>query len=191
MRNSADETRSAILKAAHSAFFHYGYSRVWMTEIAATAGITKRTLYRHFESKDALLGAMLEQQSGLSTETFARSVDVPAASAPDLVARIFSDLYDWAQKDGWSGPGITRLAMELGDLPGHPAMRFAARHKALLEALLSERLSSFGVAEPKRHAREIWLLLEGAMILALVHRDGDYIRAAAAAAGSLLQRGNS
>jgi hypothetical protein len=114
-------------------------------------------------------------------------VDHPAATARDLVAQIFSDLGKWASKEGWTGPGITRLAMELGDLPGHPAMQFAARHKASVESLLSDRLGEFGVADPRRLAKEIWLLLEGSMMLTLIHRDTEYIRAAAAAAEVLLE----
>ena len=186
MRRNAAETRSNILKAAHVAFFRHGYSRVWMTEIAATAGVTKRTLYQHFESKDALLEAMLDEQADLSAGTFGHSVDRAAEDAAGLVAGIFADLHRWADSDGWTGPGITRLAMELGDLPGHPAMRFAARHKASLEALLAARLAGSGVTRPEALAREIWVVLEGAMVLALVHRDTSYIRSAAKAAARLL-----
>ncbi|MCG6885460.1 MAG: hypothetical protein LJE62_17050 [Silicimonas sp.] len=68
--------------------------------------------------------------------------------------------------------------MELGDLPGHPAMRFAARHKASLEELLAKRLKALGVDCPDALSREIWLVLEGAMALALIHGDPEYIRAA-------------
>jgi AcrR family transcriptional regulator len=71
-----------------------------MTYIAAVAGVTKRTLYHHFDSKDTLLEAMLEKQGDLSAGTLARSVDRPAASAPELVAGIFDDLHRWADQDG-------------------------------------------------------------------------------------------
>lgn len=186
MRHRGEETRTAILTAAHVAFYRNGYTRVGMSEIAAAAGVTKRTLYHHFDSKDSLLEAMLERQTALSAETFRLAVDRPAGDAAEMVARIFDDLFDWAGQDRWTGPGITRLAMELGDLPGHPAMRFAARHKASIEALFAERLRSFDVADPDRLARAIWLLVEGAMMLTLIHKDREYVRAGAAAAAMLL-----
>lgn len=186
MRHGAAKTRSAILNAAHVAFFRHGYSRVWMTDIAKAAGVTKRTLYKYFDSKDALLAAMLEEQAALSAETFARSIDFPAESAEDLVATIFEQSRIWSESKGWTGPGITRLAMELGDLPGHPAMQFASRHKAQMERRLAQRLEALGLLDAEAYARKIWLLLEGAMMLALIHKDRDYFRTAASAANSLV-----
>ena len=188
MPRDASKTRAAILIAAHVAFFRKGYTRVWMTDIARTAGITKRTLYQHFESKDALLEAMLAGQSELSAETFARSIQRPASSVEELVSGIFGDLFNWAASDSYTGPGFTRLAMELGDLPGHPAMRFAAQHKTTLESLLSSRLSEFGLTGHEALAREIWIVMEGAMMLALVHGDPAYVVAAKGTALRLLSR---
>ena len=186
MQRRATKTRSRILNAAHTAFFRHGYSRVWMTDIARTAGVTKRTLYTHFDSKDGLLEAMLEEQAALSAETFAKVIGFPADSAEDLVAAVFDASRVWAEGKDWTGPGITRLAMELGDLPGHPAMRFASRHKAQMERLLAERLDTFKIADSKARARQIWLLLEGAMMLSLIHKDVGYFHSAARAANTVL-----
>jgi len=44
-----------ILKRASELFFSYGYSRVSTQEIAARAGISKKTLYQHFPSKKDIL----------------------------------------------------------------------------------------------------------------------------------------
>ena len=53
--------RMALLAAAAEAFAHAGYAATSMDEIAATAGITKLIVYRHFESKEVLYRAVLEQ----------------------------------------------------------------------------------------------------------------------------------
>ncbi|TIT25823.1 MAG: helix-turn-helix transcriptional regulator, partial [Mesorhizobium sp.] len=62
MPRSSDQTRPAILQAAYKLFRRRGFFRVGMDEIAVAAGVTKKTLYYHFDSKDALLTAVLASQ---------------------------------------------------------------------------------------------------------------------------------
>ena len=68
MRRSRDETHRRILDAAYGLFWRQGFLRVSMDDIAARAGITKRTLYQHFRSKDDLMAAALAQSSELAIE---------------------------------------------------------------------------------------------------------------------------
>jgi len=76
--------------------------------------------------------------------------------------------------------------VELADLPGHPARALARRHKAATEAWLARRLTRARIAKPKKGARELMLLMEGAMVLMIVHGDRRYIDAAEQAAMKLL-----
>jgi AcrR family transcriptional regulator len=64
------ERRLALLHAAASAFAHGGYAATSMEEIAATAGVTKLIVYRHFRSKEALYRAVLEQVFDRQVELF-------------------------------------------------------------------------------------------------------------------------
>ena len=66
MPRSAAITRKRILDAAYTNSVGRGYARVGVDAIAVAAKITKRTLYYHFESKDALLAAVLERQPELA-----------------------------------------------------------------------------------------------------------------------------
>ena len=51
------EIRRRILLEVRGLFFRYGFSRVTMDEIAESLGMSKKTLYRHFPSKEDLLAA--------------------------------------------------------------------------------------------------------------------------------------
>ena len=186
MPRSAAITRGGILDAAYVLFRRKGYTRVSMDEIAAAARVTKRTLYYHFESKDALLAAMLEAQHDLALAAFKTFADRLGGSPNAIVEALFRELAVWADRPRWAGSGFTRLVIELADLRGHPARTIARRHKALLEAHMVELLAKAGIRAARQRAREIWLLSEGAISLMLVHGDRSYAAAAAQAAKRLI-----
>ena len=190
-RNPA-ATRARILSAAYALFYRTGFQRTSLDDIAAKAGVTKRTLYYHVRSKDELVGAMLDHQHAFVLEQMARWIgDEP--DARKLVGRLFDSLARWAErglagKERWTGGGFTRMALELADLPGHPARLATRRHKAVLEAELARRLAECGVTRAREIAAQIQMLLEGAMVLILIHGDVGYARLAAAAARRLVVR---
>jgi AcrR family transcriptional regulator len=172
--DEAAGTRQRILTAAYTLFYRHGFVRVALEAIAAEAGVTKRTLYYHFRSKDDLLAAALELHSGLALarirEWAARWPAEPAA----MVDALFAELARWAGGPRFEGAGYTRLVMELADLPGHPARAVAHRLKATVESWLAGELAARGVDASSEAARRIQLLLEGAMVMMLIHADARY-----------------
>jgi AcrR family transcriptional regulator len=196
-RNPA-ATRARIYAAAYALFYRKGFQRTSLDEIAAKAGVTKRTLYYHVRSKDELAGAMLEHQHAFVLDQLGRWVGPPGPKigAPALVGRLFDSVAHWvraeaAAKRHWTGSGFTRIAMELADLPGHPARVATRRHKAELEAELARRLAACGAARARDLAAQVQILLEGAMALTLIHGDVRYARLAGAAARRLVVRRRS
>lgn len=189
MPRSPEATRQRILHAAYRLFSRLGYRRVSMDEIAASAKVTKKTLYYHFQSKDALLAAVMETQSELALAAFRSFGDRLKGSPIEIVESLFADLKVWSETPRWSGSGFTRVVIELADLPGHPARKIARRHKAAMQSHFTELLANAGVVSSAETAREIWLLSEGAISLILVHGDRGYAAAAAQAARKLLEAG--
>jgi TetR/AcrR family transcriptional repressor of mexJK operon len=90
-----DPKRLAILSGATRMFLAHGYRNVSMEKIAQAAPVSKATLYNHFDSKNALLAAVISElcESLLQTMTQAtiESDDVEnnltqiATSAVDLI----------------------------------------------------------------------------------------------------------
>jgi len=66
--------REAILHAAAEVFAHAGYAATSVDDIAAAAGITKLIVYRHFEAKETLYRAVLEQVFERQVELFLANV---------------------------------------------------------------------------------------------------------------------
>ena len=68
-RNSA-VTCKKILNAAYRLLYRRGFARVSMDDIAEAAGVTKRSIYYHFKSKDDLVRAVLEEQQAQALAMF-------------------------------------------------------------------------------------------------------------------------
>jgi hypothetical protein len=112
-----------------------------------------------------------------------------AGSAHKLVDQLFDSVARWgasAGKGRWTGSGFTRMAMELADLPGHPARVATRKHKSAVQAELARRLAACGARNAEDAAAQLQMLLEGAMVLMLIHGDPRYARLAAVAARRLV-----
>jgi AcrR family transcriptional regulator len=189
MRRKQDQVRQRIVEAAYESFWRSGFRRTSVDTVAARAGLTKRTVYAYFRSKDDLLAAVLSHYREMAA---ARLKHIEAQLPLDrdaMIDSLFSQLAGWASTTPrWSGSGLTRLVVELAELPGHPARAIAKKAKAMTETWLAERLAKARVSEPAIRAREIMLLMEGSMALMLIHGDRSYIDAAARAAKQLIRR---
>jgi AcrR family transcriptional regulator len=185
-RTSAERTRRQILDAAYESFYQRGFARSSVDEIAAMAKVTKRTLYNHFESKDSLLAAVLEMQRELSPSRVQKYQERYSGNAERFVSVLFEEFRTWSEKPRWTGSGITRLALELADLPGHPARLVARRHKSEMQDWLAGMLQKAGTSHASAKARELQLLVEGAGVMMLISGDRSYANTAATLAKRLL-----
>ncbi len=181
-------TRLRIIDAAYEQFYKEGFARSGVDAIARTANVTKRTLYYHFDSKDALLTAVLDPQHTLIFTRIQRWACRSSAGPAKTIQNLFRELATWAERPGWKGSGFTRMAMELADLPGHPARAVASQHKAAVESWLAgpvcrKRYSQSGVSLHNK----MMLLIEGCHSLILIHGDTSYAKAAYAAARLLIK----
>jgi AcrR family transcriptional regulator len=191
MARSSEPTRQRVLEAAYELFYRHGFSRVGVDQIAEQAGITKRTLYNHFESKDTLVAAVLDHQHLHALAQIQGWGVRSAENSSEFLASIFQELGKWASRPRWLGSGFTRLTMELADLPGHPARRAAHLHKTEVENWLAQELDTLGAEDPKELARQTMLLIEGCLSLILIHGDRSYAAAAKRAACELTICGSS
>lgn len=182
-----ESTREKILNAAYSLFRKEGFTRVSMDAIAERAGVTKRTVYYHFKSKDDIAADVLTDQNGFLLRQFQEWAGSAQQTPIQIVRNLFARLYDWADSETYLGSGFTRIATELADRPGHPARKAGSFHKKQVEQWLAGQLLEAGYTNAEGGARSCVMLIEGSMILALIHRDPAYIQAAGQAASALME----
>lgn len=179
-------TRARILKAAETLFYAEGIRAVSMDRLAEAAGVTKKTLYYHFRSKDDLTEAYLLARDQPNLLAFARWYDRAEGAAGDKVAALFTGLARQAGKKSWRGCGFLRTVAELASMPGHPAVKAGAAHKKRFEGWLGEKMTEAGAADSGMLARQLVLLMEGVFSTLLFHRDPAYAEAAGQAARALV-----
>src|SRR5579864_7616042 len=186
MSTDAEQTRERIIAAAARLFYNEGIRAASVDAIAEKAGITKKTLYYHFRSKDELVAAYLASRDQPTLDLYARWFDETPGSAADKIRGLFAEFARSADTMKWKGCGFQRTAAELASTPGHPALKAGASHKKRFEAWLADALAREGIGTAKTLARSIVVLLDGAAAVMLVHRDPAYVEAAGAVAASLV-----
>jgi len=187
MVTPATPTRERILIAASKLFYAEGIRAVSVDAVAEKAGLTKRTLYYHFRSKDDLVAAYLTARDQPNMVLFRRWFDEARGPLSARVQAIFRQLARNAGHPKWRGCGFLRTSAELANLPGHPAIKIGAAHKKKFEAWLREAFEQAGIANAAQLARQILLLLDGSFAVVQLHRDPSYMESAGEAAASLVE----
>lgn len=157
-----------------------------MDAVAEKAGVTKRTLYYHFQSKDDLVAAYLDARDQPNLTLFKRWFSEAEGDLPAKIQAIFQNLARSARHPKWKGCGFLRTSAELANMPGHPAMKIGAAHKKKFEDWLRETFEAGGITDSVPLARQIVLLLDGSFAVVLLHRDPSYIETAGEAAATLV-----
>lgn len=184
---TAPNTRERIVSAASKLFYAEGIRAVGVDAVAEAAGVTKRTLYYHFKSKDDLIAAYLEGRDQSNLKLFQKWFSEAEGGVASRVEGIFFNLARAARHPKWKGCGFLRTSAELASMPGHPAIRIGAAHKKKFEDWLRQAFEAEGIVEAEELARQVLLLLDGSFAVVLLHRDPSYMETAGAAAASLVK----
>jgi AcrR family transcriptional regulator len=168
--------RERILTAARELFYRHGIHAVGVDGIAEAAGTNKMTLYRHFESKDALVVECLRRL----TAEFDVSWDAIAADhAGDPKGQLLAWLKhigEWKLSAADRGCGLANAAVELSD-PNHPARRYIDEQKTKHREKLLRLCCDARLRDPNLLADKVFLMCEGARVsLQSVGADGPACR---------------
>ncbi len=176
-----DGARDRILDAADALFYSQGIHRTGIDEIIATAGVAKASLYKHFESKDALIAAYVARRDEEWREAFERRLREGDHTPRERLLRVFDLLGEWFRTRAFRGCAFINASVELADArhAGHVA---AVRNKRALRAMLTDLARQARLAHPERVADQLAMLADGAIVTAAMERDaGAAARARAVA----------
>ena len=174
-----------LLDAASDLFYREGIHAVGVDTIAAAAGVTKKTLYDRFGSKEALAVAYLRGRDARWREHLERELaGVPAGSA-DRILAVFEISGRWAVDTGDKGCSAINARAEMDD-PAHPVAAEATRQKKWMRDVFEQLCRDAAIADAARVANTMMLLYEGALVTTGMHTFDQPFSAARAAAAAIL-----
>jgi AcrR family transcriptional regulator len=182
----APDTRRKIVMAAESLYYRHGVRAVSVDAIALRAGVTKKTVYYHFRSKDDIVASYLAARNQPNLQALKDWFGAGGATLECRLSAMFEGLMNAARHPRWRGCAFLRTAYELASMPGHPAFKAGAAHKKAFEDWLAAQLVAEGQNDAPEYARQISLLIDGAFSAAMIHRDAGYFRSAGLAAVALM-----
>ena len=166
-----------ILETADRLFYLRGIRAVGVDTVAAEIGISKRTLYNHFPSKDALIAAYLARR-------FRQVAPSDKPPAEQILATFDSLERRFASKDFRGCPFVNAVA-ELG-AEDQAVRKIAIAFKEGRRVWFRDLLVQLGVTDAEGIATQLQLLVDGAIAINLVRNDPSVARAAQDAARVLL-----
>lgn len=169
--------KERILETADRLFYLQGIRAVGVDTIAAEIGISKRTLYNHFPSKDALISAYLARRF-----VSPRPSEKPAAE--QILATFDSLERRFSARDFRGCPFVNAVA-ELGS-EDKSVRKIAVAFKESRRLWFRDLLVQLDVADAEGLATQLTLLVDGSIAQDLVRGDPAMARAAKLAATVLL-----
>ncbi len=155
-----------IAEVAAGLFYREGLHAVGVDRVADTAGLTKRTIYRHYRSKDELIAASLRHAP--------RAVFPTAGDPLERIAGAFDSLEAYLTGTQYRGCPYIIFSAELTE-PDHPARKLIEKLLVKRRAWFRDRAAEAGLVNPEEVAEELDVLFDGA--LASGAKRGDLVAA--------------
>jgi AcrR family transcriptional regulator len=182
------EARQRILETADRLFYQEGIRAVGIDRVIAEAGAAKMSLYKHFPSKDDLILAVLKYREEGALGFFRSAMKRHGKKAKDPLRAFFAALKDFVESPGFRGCPFQNAAVELAD-PAHPGSEFVRGHKQrfseFLRGLVEQSVGKAGA----KVAPAVTILVEGAIITAVIQGNPNAADVARDAALKLVGEG--
>ena len=166
----AGTPRERILAAAYELFSRHGLRAVGIDTIVARSGVGKRTLYRHFSSKDDLVLEFLRlREERWTKEWLEREVERRADTPEERLLAIFDVFHEWFQREDLEGCSFINVLLEVDDLES-PVRDASIRHLAAIRRFLAGLATEARIENPDDFARRWHILMKGSIVAA---QEGD------------------
>lgn len=177
--------RERLLDSARVLFCRHGINSVGVDAIIAQAGTAKTTLYKLFGSKDGLVEAVLEREGQAWRSWFLEEIDGPGGSARERLGRIGPALKAWFSRPDFYGCPFINAVGE-SDKADDRMRRLAIAHKTIVHDRLTALCAEAGIDDPAEVAHTLGLVIDGAIVMALVTRKPSAADVAGRACAAIL-----
>ncbi|MGA5206525.1 TetR/AcrR family transcriptional regulator [Streptomyces variegatus] len=161
-------TRERLLEAAAMLTYRDGVG-IGIDALCKAAGVSKRSMYQLFESKDELLAASLGERASAFADGLLPTAD-DGRSPRERILHVFDQLEGQAGAPDFQGCRYLAAQIELKD-QSHPASQVAHRVKENLTAFFRAEAERGGASHPDLLARQLSLVFDGASARAGIGAD--------------------
>jgi AcrR family transcriptional regulator len=173
-----------LLEAAAQLTYANGIDATGVDAIVKAAGVTKRTLYQHFGSKDELVAAALEARDSPAIAGLRSAVERKVSRGASPIEALFGVLARVFAEPAFQGCAFLNSGLEM-HAEHHPVRPVVRSHTDARRELVADLVRAEGV-DADWPIDAITLLIEGAFALSAARRDPEVIHRAQRAAESLL-----
>lgn len=177
--------REHLIQTAVALFNQHGFHATGIATILAEAGISKKTLYHYFHSKDELILAVLQYQDSLFRNQFMRQVEAAAETPLERILAVFDCAEQWFLQQNFFGCIFINAVAEFSDKQS-PVRDLSKSYKRQMQLFLLKLCESLPVAKPAELAESLAILLEGAIVTAQVMEKPHIAQAAKRSARQLI-----
>lgn len=164
--------REHIIQEALKLFYQSGFNATGIDKIISEAGVSKKTLYNHFRSKDELILATLRKRDELFRNNLMRETERLASTPKERLLAVFDVVGAWFHEKGFSGCMFINASAEFSD-SNAPSRVLCAEHKRLISDYLENLAKQAGAKDPEELSKQLNLLIEGAIVYAHVVGDKE------------------
>jgi AcrR family transcriptional regulator len=186
---SSSHLDQRILEAVGVTVYAEGINASGVDRLSEAAQVSKRTLYQHFKSKDALVARSLEvlddRVFGMLTAP-AEAARRDGRSEVEQILAVFGGLRDMMRHGGYRGCPFLNARAELADRQ-HPAHAVVDAHKDRLRRWFESTARRGGLRSAPQLGRQLLLVYDGAIVAAPADRSGRAAADARAVAATLLR----
>ncbi len=178
--------RARLIDAATRLFCRFGINAVGVDAVVAEAGTAKASLYKNFGSKEGLVEAVLTHEGACWRDWFLDRLSDGDAPPEQRLARIFPILKEWFAKESFFGcPFINAIGEH--DKADDRLRQLTISHKLVVLEAIEDLAREAQAPDPALLAHQIGLLMDGAIVAAMVTKDPGTADLAQAAALQLIR----
>jgi AcrR family transcriptional regulator len=164
--------RERILATASGLFYREGIRAIGVDTVVERSGVSKTTLYRLFESKEALTAAFAAEKDQLFWVWWDGIEEQHAGDPRALLEALLSGIAEKIGRPAFRGCPFLNLVTEFPD-QNHPGRVIAQDNKEEMRARLATIVAKLGVKDPNRTASQMALIINGAFVTGMMAEPAD------------------
>jgi len=179
--------REQLIKTAVELFAKNGIHATGIDTIVAYSGVTKKTLYAHFHSKEELVLAALRHYDGQFRNAFMRQVEAKGRTPKARLLAIYDVAETWFRQNNFYGCMFINAVGEHSD-PDTSLRRVCSDFKRMVAEFIQDLCTKIGARNPQQLAEELALLFEGAIVTSQVSGNPKAAQIARRSAKTLIEK---